>query len=174
MKAADLRRLATIAAGEMPMTKVALTGLGNAQEIRRQLGAELEKHLRSKGSMADLVDRIKRVGAFQASRAQAIAQTEKTRAVNGSRYANAIDEYLAAYNRAKQGHRKRPQLPMFQWVHTNAAKEPRRNHINISGAVRAVGEEFLPGVLYPGDPNAPPSETIHCHCYIRRYTRGSG
>ena len=173
MRAADLKWLEAIAKGELPMTKVALDGLSNASEIRRLLNAELEKHIRAKESMADFVKRIQRVGKFQAAKALAIAQTEKTRAVNGGRYAAAIDEYLPQYEKAKKNHRKRPAKPRFQWVHTNAAKEPRRHHIDISGAVREIGEEFLPGVLYPGDPNAPARETIHCHCYIRRYGRRS-
>ena len=35
-------------------------------------------------------------------------------------------------------------------------------------ALREVGEEFLPSLRYPGDPQAPPSQTIRCHCYLRR------
>ena len=171
MRAADLAKLAELASTEPPMTKVSLQGLSNAREIRRQLGAELEKHIRGKESLDEFVARLRKVSDFQASRARAIAQTEKTRAANGGRYAKAIREYLDAHEKAKRQHKKRPETPLFQWVHTPAAKEPRRHHVNISGMVRAIGEYFLPNVRYPGDPDAPPSETIHCHCYIRRYTR---
>ena len=48
------------------------------------------------------------------------------------------------------------------------AKEPREEHLAISGDVHEIGEEFLPSLRYPGDPQAPPSQTIRCHCYLRR------
>ena len=65
--------------------------------------------------------------------------------------------------------RKRPELPKFQWINPRTAKEPRHEHVAISGNVRPVGEEFLPSLRYPGDPQAPASQTINCHCYIRRH-----
>ena len=58
--------------------------------------------------------------------------------------------------------------PVFQWVNPLRAKEPRHMHVAISGSKRPVGEEFLPGLRYPGDPNAPASQTVNCHCYVRR------
>jgi hypothetical protein len=163
-----LEAIAKAAETEPPMVQVALDGLSAKSEILAQLQTELEKHLRAKEGFQGLVNRIQKVTQFQADRAARIAQTEKTRAVNGGRYANAAREYLDKYAKAKQQHKKRPDLPRFRWVHTNAAKEPRRAHIDLSGQVREVGEDFLPGLKYPGDPDAPPSQTIYCHCYIRR------
>lgn len=168
MTARRLEALRQAAQTEPPMTRVALEGLGDAEEIRRQLQTELEKHFRAKEGFDGLLTRIQNVTQSSASRAARIAQTEKTRAVNGSRVGKAIGEYLAEYEDAKKRHAKRPELPRFQWVHTNAAREPRHRHIALSGTVREVGSEFLPGLKYPGDPDAPPSETINCHCYVRR------
>lgn len=163
-----LEALRQMAQGEPPMTKVSLDGLGDRESIRRSLEVELEKHLRAKEGLDGLMGRIQKVTHFNASRAARIAQTEKTRAVNGSRVAQLINEYLPEYEKARRQHRKRPEPPRVQWIHTNAAKEPRRSHIHLSGTVKALGEEFLPGLKYPGDPDAPASETINCHCYVRR------
>lgn len=168
MTASRLEALRRVAEGEPPMTKVALDGLNDPEGIRRQLQAELERHIKAKEGFSGLMERIQKVTAANASRAARIAQTEKTRAVNGSRVGKAIGEYLEAYEHARQRHQKRPELPRFQWVHTNAAREPRHSHIALSGTVREVGSEFLPGLKYPGDPDAPASETINCHCYVRR------
>ena len=166
-----LERLREIAEGEAPFTKAALDGLGNRSEIRKQLQVELEKHIRAKEGMDGLLTRIQRVTQYNAARASAIAQTEKTRAVNGSRIGRIIGDYLDAYKQAKKAHKKRPEKPRVQWMHTNAAKEPRQSHIALNGEIREVGAEFLPGLKYPGDPDAPPSETIHCHCYVRQVRR---
>lgn len=172
MTAGQLDELRRIAEGESPFLKASLEGLADRVEIRKRLQTELEKHIRSKEGFNGLLDRIQKVTQYNAGRAAAIAQTEKTRAVNGSRVGKAIREYLDQYDKAKKQHRKRPALPRFQWVHTGAAKEPREAHIAISGEVRAVGEEFLPGLKFPGDPDAPPSQTIYCHCYVRRVKEG--
>lgn len=176
MRESDLRRLEEIAqrARELPpMARVALQTLENPEEVRRQLQEEFNKSLRAHESIADLVRRIQHVAEMSKSRAETITRTEKTRASNSERYAQAIDEFLEQYRRAVKNHRKRPALPIFQWINPRTAKEPRPHHVEISGSRRAVGQEFLPDLLYPGDPDAPASETINCHCYIRRAKNGA-
>lgn len=166
---ADLADLATV---ETPFTKMALDNLSNEEIIRRQLQVEIEKHLRAKEGVNGLLERIRKVIGATMNRARTAAQTERTRALNGMRVSQAIRDYLDKYDKAVKGHRKRPELPLFQWINPQTAKEPRHEHVAISGDVRPVGEEFLPSLRYPGDPNAPASQTINCHCYIRRYNRG--
>lgn len=163
-----LAELADLAATETPFTKLALDNLGNEEVIRRRLEVEFEKHLRAKDGVSGLTDRIQKVMGETLTRAKTIAQTERTRALNGTRVSEAIRQYLADYDKAVQGHRKRPEVPVFQWINPLRAREPRHMHVAISGDRREVGEEFLPGLRYPGDPNAPPSETVNCHCYVRR------
>lgn len=153
---------------ESPMARVSLDDLANPERIRKRLETELEMHIRGKRGLDDLVTRIQKTARMDANRAKRIAVTEKTRSMNSARMQPAIEQYLKEYDKAVKGHRKRPQLPRFQWVHTNAAKEPRPRHIALSGTVRAIGEEFLPGVRFPGDPDGPAAEIINCHCYIRR------
>lgn len=171
MTRARLAELADLAQTESPFTKVSLDNLGNEEIILRQLQVEMEKHIRAKEGSGGLAERIQRVMRGNIARAKTIAQTERTRALNGMRVSEAIKKYLQDYDKAVKGHRKRPTVPEFQWVNPLRAREPRHMHVAISGSKRPVGEEFLPGLRYPGDPNAPASQTINCHCYIRRYTR---
>lgn len=163
-----LADLADLAEQESPFTKLSLDNLGNEEIIRRQLQVEIEKHFRAKEGVQGLADRIRDVADTTMNRAKTIAQTERTRALNGARVSEAIRQYLTEYDKAVKGHRKRPELPVLQWVNPLRAKEPRREHVRISGTKRPVGEEFLPGLHYPGDPNAPASQTVNCHCYVRR------
>lgn len=171
MTAARLERLEQIAKGEPPLLRVSLDSLANEDAIRTQLQTEFSKSLRAKEGFSGLIGRIQKVTTMSASRAARIAQTEKTRAANGGRYGDIIREYLDKYNTARKNHKKRPEKPKVQWIHTDAAVEPRSSHIALSGQVREIGDEFLPGLHYPGDPEAQPRETINCHCYIRRVRR---
>lgn len=156
---------------EPSMTRVALEDIGNPAGIRTQLQHAFEASLRGKESTEELIGRIQHVADMSRERAAMIAQTEKTRAANSQRIADAIREYQAAYDKAVKGHRKRPAAPVFQWINPRRAKEPRPHHVAISGSKRTVGESFLPGLRYPGDPQAPARETINCHCYVRRVGR---
>lgn len=168
MNRTRLNELARLAEQESPFTKLSLDNLGNPEIIRRQLQVEIEKHIRAKEASSGLVERIRKVAGISLARAKATAQTEKTRALNGTRIAEAIRQYQKDYDKAVKGHRKRPELPKFQWINPRTAKEPRHEHVAISGNVRPVGEEFLPSLRYPGDPQAPASQTVNCHCYVRR------
>ena len=163
-----LAELADLAEQESPFTKLSLDNLGNEEIIRRQLQVEIEKHFRAKEATSGLVERIRKVADMTLARAKTTAQTERTRALNGTRISDAIRQYQEEYDKAVKGHRKRPEIPRFQWVNPRTAKEPRHEHVAISGDVREVGEEFLPSLRYPGDPQAPASQTVNCHCYVRR------
>ena len=169
MRRSELDALRRAAAREPPMARVALRDVGDPASVRQRLQREFRQALDNHESTDDLIARIRRVCDMSEARARTIAQTERTRAANGQRYADAIDEYLTAYDKAVKGHRKRPALPIFQWINPRRAKEPRPHHVAISGSKRAIGEEFLPDLRYPGDPQADASEVISCHCYIRRW-----
>ena len=148
-------------------TKAAFRRLTNEKYILTQLQVELEKSLKAKEGQKGLVQRLQKVLGENTARAQAIAQTERTRALNGNRYADVLREYKETLESGKLR-----DAPRFQWINPRTAKVPRHQHVAISGTVRPVGEEFLPGLRFPGDPNAPASQVINCHCYIRRYNRG--
>ena len=151
---------------ESPFTKAAFLNLQNSNVIRTQLEVEFEKSLRAKEGRKGLVQRLQKVMGENLTRAQTNAQTERTRALNGKRYADALREYKEVLESGTIRI-----APHFQWVNPLRAKQPRHQHVAISGTVKAVGEEFLPGLRFPGDPNAPASQVINCHCYIRRVNK---
>lgn len=146
-----------------PFTQVSFRGLQNVRGIQRNLELEFEKSLRAKEGRKGLVERIQKVMGENINRAKTIAQTERTRALNGRRYADALRQYK---NKLESGIIPNP--PVFQWVNPLRAREPRHMHVAISGSKRKAGEYFLPSLRYPGDPQAPARQTINCHCYIRR------
>ena len=148
---------------ETPFTRVAFRNLSSERSILARLQVEFEKSIRAKEGRKGLVERLQKVMGENLNRAQTIAQTERTRALNGRRYADALRQYK---NKLESGIITNP--PVFQWVNPLRAREPRHMHVAISGSKRPVGEEFLPGLRYPGDPGAPASQTVNCHCYVRR------
>lgn len=168
LKIAELAAIAEEAAAESPFTRISLDDLANEDALRRQLQVEFEKHLRAKEGIQGLVDRIRRVTGSTMERARTAARTERTRSLSGNRYADVLREYLEAHAKAVRNHRKRPARPKGQWINPRTAKVPRHQHVAISGKILPIGEEFLPGLRYPGDPRAPASQVINCHCYWRR------
>ncbi len=52
-----------------------------------------------------------------------------------------------------------------QWT-TAHDEAVRDSHRELDGQVRRVGEEFKPGLRYPGDPAAPLEETVNCRCIL--------
>lgn len=52
-----------------------------------------------------------------------------------------------------------------EWIaaHDNRT---RHSHLQLDGQLRDVNEEFKPGLMQPGDPNAGAAETINCRCSI--------
>lgn len=152
---------------ESPFSRVALNRLGNRRAILTQLQVEFEKSLKAKEGRKGLVQRLQKVMGASVERAQTIAQTERTRALNGGRYAEALRNYR---DKLKDG--TIPNEPLFQWINPRRAKVPRHQHVAISGTVHRAGEDFLPLLRYPGDPRAPASQVINCHCYIREVKHG--
>lgn len=154
------------------MSRVALDDLKDPERIRKQLQIELDRNTHGHGSEESLTRRIMDVTGVDANRAKRISVTERTRNSNGERYKKLIDQYLRDREKSVRWHKKRPPLPRVQWIHRPVAKEPRQRHVALSGKVLPIGEEFLPGLKYPGDPDAPASEVINCHCYIRSVPKG--
>lgn len=153
---------------EDPFSRVALDEVSDPAHIRKQLELELTKHLRAKEGIDKLAERIQSVAGVNANRAKTIARTEKTRAQSVGRMKAILDPYFAAYDKAVKNHRKRPPYPWWEWVEPMRAKQPRHDHISLSGRKVPVGEEFGFGLRCPGDPNAPIKQTANCHCYTRR------
>lgn len=168
----ELREFYDEALSENPFSRASLNNLADAAAIRRQLDQELTSHLRAKEGIDKLVQRIQRVAGSAANRAKTIARTEKTRAQSAGRLKNILDPYFAAYDKAVRQHKKRPDRPWHEWVEPMVAKQPRHDHISLSGKKVPVGEEFGFGLRYPGDPAGGVEQVANCHCYTREVKRG--
>lgn len=95
-------------------------------------------------------------------RSEAIARTEALRSV----HEGAEDMWAEIIGRGDVAADALEKI----WLHKKLGRNPRENHKAMHGQKRAIGESFRSpsGVLlrYPGDPDAPPSETVHCGCLV--------
>lgn len=107
-----------------------------------------------------MVDRYRQ--NFVAYRAENIARTDGLRAVH-----QGADEAL---RQAVERHDVERGDIEQTWNHSNRAKHPRKTHAAMNGQKRKFGETFTSGsgveLRYPGDPDAPISETIDCSCAV--------
>lgn len=98
---------------------------------------------------------------FVAYRAQVIGRTEALRAAHEGTedmYAQALDDGELAHG------------DLIREWHTAADERVRPSHSAMNGQVREFGVPFRSGngnmLRYPGDPNAPGSDTIQCRCAV--------
>ena len=94
-------------------------------------------------------------------RAETIARTESLRAAHAGThemYQQAVDDGTLRADRVTQ-----------TWV-TAADERVRGSHASMHGQLQPLGQPFVSGagfnLLYPGDPNAPASETVQCRCVV--------
>jgi len=140
--------------------------LADGRYDRTIMAAQRDGRALSRTEVNRMVDRY-RAGAVK-RRAETIARTEAIRSAHeGQRelFQEAIDD----------GDVEAKQL-VRTWVHYNGGKHPRDFHQQMHGQVRGHDEPFRSGlgndVMFPGDPDAPPEETINCRCTITiRYVR---
>lgn len=116
-------------------------------QIRAGVNEVVVDRIERGGSLRDAVQGIKDVFRASLSRARTIARTETQIAMAASRFAQyeeeGVDEHV--------------------WV-TAGDEFVRDSHKALDGEIRYVGDEFLPNLTRPGDPNAEPSEIINCRC----------
>lgn len=145
-----------------PFSRIAYRNLGNDKIIVERMNREMEKWLRSKKSVDDLIDRIRTVAGMSYNQAKRVAQTERTRVQGQARY-----EAIKELNRTL-GHRRKYRK---KWI-ARADDKTRDTHAELSGTVQYANRYFVTStgarLMYPGDPNAPPGEIINCRCYIRK------
>ena len=57
-----------------------------------------------------------------------------------------------------------------EWIHTDAGKTQRENHVALDGVKVKINEYFDLGggvlALYPHDPTLPAEELINCYCIV--------
>ncbi len=85
---------------------------------------------------------------FETSRAYTIARTE----VHGA----------ASYG-MHEGAKQSGAFSRKRWLTTRDGRE-RDTHAMVDGEERALDERYSNGLLYPGDPEGPPGETVNCRC----------
>lgn len=99
---------------------------------------------------------------FIAHRAETIARDAALQAA----HQGARDNWASA---VQQGRITAEQVERT-WRHGPRRKHSRASHIAMNGQKRSLGEAFKTSdgvsIAYPGDPSAPPSETIRCTCVV--------
>ena len=128
-----------------------------ANEIARRLKTQHFTHpskwtKRDRGLLKPLSSSVTAFGLSQ--RARTIARTEVSRARNAGKVEGM----------------KMAGFTHYKWVSYNDARS-RKGHAAMNGQKRKIGKPFKNKetkieILYPGDPAAPPSETINCRCTV--------
>ena len=138
---------------QSPFSKLAYMNLGKNPAVRRRLQNEMAVALRLGESQQKIVKRIQAVTGQLTWQAKRVAQTERTRVQSQARFEAGAE---AAALGVKVYH---------EW--STRMRNSRDTHIALNGKKAMQGEKF-PGseLRYPGDPNAPASETINCHCVL--------
>ena len=98
---------------------------------------------------------------FVTFRSRVIARSEALRAVHQGvfeMYQQSFDQGLVDPNQVVR-----------TW-HTAGDERVRRSHTAMNGQERPPGEDFVSGrgnrLRFPGDPEAPPSDTVQCRCVV--------
>lgn len=150
----DNRQIAVILQeNESPMSKIAYNNLGDNPAIRRRLQNELAQATILGEGQHKLIERIRKATGMSVSQARRVAQTERTRVQSQARW-QAGEEAMAAG------------VGVYNTWSTRMINS-RDTHISLNGKKAMQGEYFPGSVLrYPGDPTAPASEVINCHCVL--------
>lgn len=134
--------------------------LSDGRSDRTIAAAQRDGRALTQGQIDDAVERYRQNQID--SRATAIARTEGLRAAHAGTYEalkQAVDD----------GHVDADALTR-QWHHTSGGKNPRPEHREMNGQTRGLDEPFMSGsgaeLMYPGDPDADPSETVNCRCAV--------
>lgn len=130
-----------------------LTHGGDDRMVQRAAAAD--KPL-SQGQIDKAVDRYR--ANWVAFRAETIARTEGLRTLHAGTnqlFRQAIDNGDVDADSLTR-----------QWNHASRGKNSRDTHEAIDGERRGVDEAFSIGLMYPGDPDADPSDTINCRCVL--------
>lgn len=153
----DNRQIAVILQeNESPMSKIAYNNLGNNPAIRRRLQNELAQATVLGEGQRKLIERIRTVTGMSVSQARRVAQTERTRVQSQARW-QAGEEAMAAG------------VGVYNTWSTRMVRS-RETHISLDGKKAMQGDAFVTSagnsLKYPGDPTAPASEVINCHCVL--------
>lgn len=116
-----------------------------------QLRAEFAAGIQNGEGIPELSARVNKIFDFATIyRAERIARTEIAEVENHA----LMDVWTTATE----------VVEMKEWLHGGGGNDPRPEHEDMNGEQVAVGERFSNGMMYPGDPDGGPEETINCTC----------
>jgi hypothetical protein len=127
--------------------------------VRRDIDAAPDRETARKlrAEHAELWHQLREEDRLWWWRANRIARTELTAAVNGGQYRAHIT--LAAAEGAE---------PRKQWMATSDERT-RPSHAAANGQIQDLSRPFMIGgapLMYPGDPAGPAAETVNCRCAL--------
>lgn len=131
--------------------KGALEKLADAKVAQKRLRREFAVGILKGDSDRKMVERIQNITGMEASHAQTVLRTERTR-VTGMAQQDAADEY----------YEKTGVSPYKRWI--CVFHNSRESHIATHGEIVRFDQRFSNGLLHPGDNAAPAEETINCQC----------
>lgn len=141
---------------ESPFSKLAFENMGKNPVIRKRLQAQLAQSAVLGESQKKLIERIRKITGQSVSQARRVAQTERTRVQSQARW-------QVGQEAAEMGVRV-----VNEW--SARMVNTRDTHEALDGTKNPQGEPFVTikgnKLRYPGDPSAPASEVINCHCVL--------
>ena len=127
------------------------------RHVSDKIFRELKKGIKRGESISRLAKRIDGMTRKYKNSALTTARTETTRIESRAR--------MDAFDRARELGIETD----AQWVATSGSRT-RDSHAAMGGQIAKADEPFISGhgheLYYPGDPNAPPEETVNCRCVL--------
>lgn len=114
--------------------------------VRKTVSKSLQEGLGVNKTSEAISSKVIEIGE---SRAKTIALTETHNSIM----------YTTELNLKANGFKK------WKWV-TSQDERVRSTHASVNGQIRTIGKRFSNGLLRPGDPSAPPAQTVNCRCIV--------